>query len=149
MRELRIETDGVPARLYEPEGAEGLLLLGHGGASNKDESRFVELGRRYAEGTGLAVVCIDIVGHGERETTPVPAPRPDWVMPWIMEKVDQMVTDWRATAGALLSIGPPVAYAGFSMGCSSGFRPSYPSLIFGLWSSVSAGSRLPLGMARC
>ncbi len=116
MREHRIETDGVPARLYEPEGAEGLLLLGHGGASSKDEPRFVELGRRYAEGTGLAVVCIDIVGHGERKTTPVPAPRPDRVMPWIMEKVDQTVTDWRATAAALSSIGPPVAYVGFSMG---------------------------------
>ncbi len=97
VREQRTDTDGVPARLYEPEGAEGLLLLGHGGASSKDEPRFVELGRRYAEDTGLAVVCIDIVGHGERETTPVPAPRPDPIMPWILEEVDQTVTEWRNT----------------------------------------------------
>ena len=137
MREQRIETDGVPARLYEPEGAEGLLLLGHGGASSKDEPPFVELGRRYAEGTGLAVVCIDIDGHGERETAPVPAPRPDRIMPWILEKVDQTVTDWKATAGALSSIGPPVAYAGFSMGMLLGAPtvvaiPDIRAVVFGV-----------------
>ena len=116
MKESRIETDGVPARLYEPEGATGLLLLGHGGGGSKDEERFVALGRQYAEGTGLATVCIDIVGHGERQSTPMPAPTADSVMPWIMEKADQTVLDWKATIGALADIGPPVAYAGFSMG---------------------------------
>lgn len=137
MQEQRIETDGVPARLYEPEGARGLLLLGHGGASSKDEPRFVELGRRYAEGTGLAVVCIDVVGHGERTETSAPAPRPDQVMAWIIEKVEQTVSDWRATAGALSSIGPPVAYAGFSMGMLFGAPtvvaiPEIRAVVFGV-----------------
>ena len=116
MRESRIETGGVPARLYEPDGAKGLLLLGHGGGSSKDDERFVGLGRQYAQETGLATVCIDIVGHGERRSTPVPAPTPDTVMPWIMERVEQTVTDWKSTVAALSDIGPPVAYAGFSMG---------------------------------
>jgi pimeloyl-ACP methyl ester carboxylesterase len=137
VREQRIETDGVPARLYEPEGAEGLLLLGHGGGSSKDEPRFVDLGRRYAQDTGLAVVCIDIVGHGERASTPVAAPRPDEIMPWIMEKVDQTVTDWKATVAALSSIGPPVAYAGFSMGMLLGAPtvvaiPNIRAVVFGV-----------------
>lgn len=29
MREERIETDGIPAKLYDPGDARGLLLLGH------------------------------------------------------------------------------------------------------------------------
>lgn len=116
MRETRIETDGVPAKLYEPDGASGLLLLGHGGGNSKDDERFVGLGRQYAEGTGLATVCIDVVGHGERRTVPAPAPTPDTLMPWIMEMVDQTIRDWKATAAALAHIGPPRAYAGFSMG---------------------------------
>src|SRR5687767_1987416 len=66
MREERIEVDGIPARLYEPDGASGLLLLGHGGGRSKDGDRFVSLARTYAERTGLAVVCIDAVDHGER-----------------------------------------------------------------------------------
>ena len=116
MRESRIETDGVPARLYEPDGATGLLLLGHGGGGSKDEERMVALGRQYAEGTGLAAVCIDIVGHGERRSAPMPAPAEGAIMPWIMEKVEQTVSDWKATVSALARIGPPVVYAGFSMG---------------------------------
>lgn len=59
MREERIETDGIPAKLYDPGDARGLLLLGHGGGGSKDDERFVGLGRQYAETTGLAVVCID------------------------------------------------------------------------------------------
>jgi hypothetical protein len=64
--EERIENDGIPAKLYRPLGAEGLLLLGHGGAKSKDSDRFVSLSRVFAERTGLAVVCIDTVDHGER-----------------------------------------------------------------------------------
>lgn len=30
MREERIETDGIPARLYDPGDARAVLLLGHG-----------------------------------------------------------------------------------------------------------------------
>ena len=66
MREERIEPAGIPAKLYDPGDARGLLLLGHGGGSNKDVEPFVTLGRQFAEGTGLRVVCIDAPGHGER-----------------------------------------------------------------------------------
>ena len=137
MRESRIETEGIPGRLYEPDGARGLLLLGHGGGGSKDEERFVGLARQYAEGTGLATVCIDIVGHGERQSSPMPAPAPDRIMPWIMEKVDQTVSDWKATVAALSHIGPPVAYAGFSMGMLLGgpvvvSMPEIKVVVFGV-----------------
>ena len=73
MREERIERDGIPARLYDPGDARGVLLLGHGGAHSKDSERFVRLSRTYAEQTRLAVVCIDAVDHGERKLEAVSA----------------------------------------------------------------------------
>jgi pimeloyl-ACP methyl ester carboxylesterase len=116
--EERIETDAIPARLYLPSGAKGLLLLGHGGGESKDSDRFVKLSRLYAESTGLAVVCIDAVDHGERR--PVDA---DDRLPveWHSRTMGKMVNDWAATANALSGIGPPLAYVGFSMGAIFGF----------------------------
>lgn len=109
MREERIEPDGVPGRLYDPGDARGLLLLGHGASQSKDDELYVGLGRRFAEETGLAVACIDAIEHGERKNaTGEPVFGPD--------SADRMVADWQATTDALASIGPPVAYVGFSMG---------------------------------
>lgn len=113
MREERIENNRIPAKLYDPGEARGLLLFGHGGTHSKDSERFVRLCRTYADQTGLAVVCIDAVDHGER--------KPDGVDPalpwrWHSNAVGRMVADWQTTADGLASIGPTVAYVGFSMG---------------------------------
>jgi dienelactone hydrolase len=113
MREERIETDEIPARVYDPGQATALLLLGHGGSHGKDIERFVNLSRRYAEATGLAVVCIDAVDHGERKPPGADANVPRG---WHSNAVERMANDWRITADALSSIGPPIAYVGFSMG---------------------------------
>src|SRR5688500_6481106 len=109
MREERIETDGVPAKLYEPGDAGGLLLLGHGIDGSKDEERFVNLGRHYAESTGLAVVCIDGPAHGDRAPQ-TGDPQEDWrmVRRTVLHGGPGMVADWQKTAEALSSIGPPV-----------------------------------------
>lgn len=113
MREERIETDGIPAKVYDPGRATALLLLGHGGSHGKDSERFVHLSRRYAEATGLAVVCIDAVDHGERKPPGVDANVPPR---WHSNAVDRMIEDWRTTVESLSSIGPSIAYVGFSMG---------------------------------
>ena len=115
--EERIENNGIPARLYRPSGAQGLLLLGHGGAESKDSDRFVSLSRLYAESTGLSVVCIDAVDHGERMPLVTGAGLPG---EWHSNAVGHMVSDWVETARALSWIGPPVAYVGFSMGAIFG-----------------------------
>jgi pimeloyl-ACP methyl ester carboxylesterase len=115
--EERIENDGIPAKLYRPAGARDLLLLGHGGAESKDSDRFVRLCRLYAERTGLAVVCIDAVDHGERMPPVAGASLP---AAWHSNAIDQMVDDWVTTVGALSGIGPAVAYVGFSMGAIFG-----------------------------
>lgn len=113
MREERVEVDGIPAKLYAPPGADALLLLGHGGGYGKDSLRFVELSRRYAARTGLAVLCIDAVGHGERRPA---AATPGIPAGWHSATVDAMVADWASAAAAFASIGPASAYVGFSLG---------------------------------
>jgi dienelactone hydrolase len=115
--EERIENDGIPAKLYRPPGAHELLLLGHGGAKSKDSERFVSLSRLYAERTGLAVVCIDAVDHGERMSLVAGASLP---AEWHSKAVGQMFRDWDKTASALSWIGPAVPYVGFSMGAIFG-----------------------------
>jgi pimeloyl-ACP methyl ester carboxylesterase len=121
MREERIETDGVPGRLYAPDGATGLLLLGHGGGGSKDDERFVELGRTYADGTGLAVVCIDGPAHGERAPDTGDTHEDERAIRRAMfQGGPQMVKDWQSTAESLSAIGPAVAYVGFSMGMMFG-----------------------------
>jgi len=114
MREERIEVDGVPGRLYDPGDARGLLLFGHGGGGSKDLDRFVGLAREYAAHTGLAVVCIDAVDHGERR--PLVVDGPGVPRRWHSASTPRMVADWQATAAALSHLGPPLAFVGFSMG---------------------------------
>ena len=141
MRDERIEVDGIPGRLHAPDGATGLLLLGHGGARSKDSGRFVDLSRTYAERTGLAVVCIDAVDHGER----APANgEPGLPARWHSSATEQMVADWHTTADALASIGPPVAYVGFSMGSIFGAPTvaSMPSIA----AAVFVVGGIPTGM---
>jgi dienelactone hydrolase len=138
MREYRIENGGVPARVYEPDGAAGLLLFGHRGTHHKDRDDVVALCRRHATGTGLAVVCIDGPAHGER------APRsgdPEADRRVVIDAIvgggEQTAADWHTTAGALSSIGPPVALVGFSMGAMAGIvtaasMPSLRALVLGV-----------------
>jgi dienelactone hydrolase len=132
VQEERVEIGGVPARLYVPRGADGLLLLGHGGGRSKDASRFVNLSRVYAERTRLAVVCIDAVDHGERKP---PIGWPTIPPGWHSRFAQQMVDDWRTTADALSAVGPAVAYVGFSMGAIFGIptvaaMPSLQAAVF-------------------
>lgn len=143
MREERIENDGVPGRLYDPGGARGLLLLGHGGGYSKDGDRFVALSRRYAAETGLAVVCIDAVDHGERSSAPAGGAVP---ARWHSSTAPQMVADWRTTAAALASIGEAVAYVGFSMGAIFGVptvasMPSIRAAVF-MVGGIPVGGRI-------
>jgi len=118
VQEERLVIGDVPTRLYTPNDARGLLLLGHGGGHSKDGERFVQLSRRYAEQTGLSVVCIDAVDHGERRP---PAPAGGLPRGWHSRTTPRMVADWNSVVDHLSSVGPAVAYVGFSMGALFGF----------------------------
>jgi dienelactone hydrolase len=138
VREYRLMVGDVPTRVYEPAGAKGLVLLGHNGTWSKDHPRFVMLGRHYAAETGLAVVCVDAFAHGERvaigldEQATLAAQ--DEV---VVGSTDRFVTDWQAAVGQLGSIGPPLAYVGFSMGAMMGLTvvgalPTIRAAVFGV-----------------
>jgi pimeloyl-ACP methyl ester carboxylesterase len=134
MREERIDDGGVPAKLYVPGEARGLLLFGHGGGHSKDSERVVRLCRSYGEQTGLAVVCIDAVDHGERKPNGVSEGLP---ARWHSTATAQMVVDWQTTVDSLVSIGPAVAYVGWSMGMIFGAptvaaMPSVKAAVFGV-----------------
>ena len=88
-------------------------LLGHGGGRSKDASRFVQIARFYAAHTGLAVACIDAIDHGERRPENA---GPDIPRLWHSSTSSRMVEDWSVAAQALSTIGPALAYVGFSMG---------------------------------
>lgn len=127
MQERQEVLDGIPVRLYDPGSASGLLLLGHGGGHSKDGERFVRLSRLYAHELGLAVACIDAVDHGERRQ----AQGGDGVPPgWHSHAIPQMVTDWQRVTSELDSLGPAIAYVGFSMGAIFGMATvaSIPSI---------------------
>lgn len=130
MEEARIEPAGIPAKIYDPGDARGLLLLGHGGGSSKDAPNFVALGRQLAEGTGLRVVCIDAIGHGERSTGE------DVRKTMGSERnAAQMIADWRAVTDDLG--GGAVAYVGYSMGMLYGAptvaaMPEIKAAVFGV-----------------
>lgn len=116
--EERLFVGDVPTRLYIPDAAVGLLLLGHGGGHSKDGARFVGLSRYYAAQTGLAVACIDAVDHGERKRGGASGDLPHG---WHSRSTPQMLADWQAVVDHLSPVGPPVAYVGFSMGAVFGF----------------------------
>lgn len=138
MHEERIETDGIPAKLYDPGSAPGLLLLGHGIEGSKDDERMVALGRHYAEATGLAVVCMDGPAHGDR--APNTGNRQEdylAVRRAVFSGGPGMVADWQRTAESLSAIGPPIAYVGFSMGMLFGAltvaaMPTIKAAVFGV-----------------
>ena len=121
VHEERVVVAGVPARVYRPAGATGLLLLGHRGTQGKDHPRFVELGRQLADRTGLAVVCIDAPAHGERSpATGDPDKDFEVVVSTVTGPQDITVADWHVVTSELSAIGPPRAYMGFSMGAMMG-----------------------------
>lgn len=134
MREERIDTGGVPGMVYDPGDAAGLLLFGHGGTYSKDSERFVRICRTYADQTGLAVVCIDAVDHGERKQNNATQGLPP---SWHSSVIPQMVDDWHRTVNGLTAIGPAIAYVGFSMGMIFGApvvasMPSVKAAVFGV-----------------
>jgi pimeloyl-ACP methyl ester carboxylesterase len=141
VREERIECSGVPARLYDPGAAGGVLLFGHGGAHSKDSERFVRLCRLYAERTRLAVVCIDAVDHGERKPNGASDGLPAH---WHSNAIPLMVADWQKTADAVTSIGSAVAYVGFSMGSIFG-APTVASMA-SIKAAVFGVGGIPTGM---
>lgn len=123
--------DRVPGILWmpaEPTGPVPLVLMGHGGQSEKRNPAGLALARRFVRRHGIAVAAIDAIDHGERGNIVVtddPAGHPDYVALWKRPGTfDRMVGDWTATLDALLASArfdpARLGYWGLSMGTMLG-----------------------------
>lgn len=132
-RAFFVERDGdrIPGILWSPADQAGkvpLVLMGHGGQSEKRNPNGLALARRFVRRHGIAVAAIDAIDHGERgPIVPVddPAGHPDYIALWKRpDTFDRMVADWKATLDALVDlpeIDPArVGYWGLSMGTMLG-----------------------------
>ena len=129
-RRFDVECQGrtVPSLLWTPESgvATGLVLLGHGGTTDKRADYVLSLARRLVRHHSLAALSIDGPGHGERRPEgAAPLDQGAFEKAWQGARVsDEMVADWKASLDAIQKldeIGPgPVGYWGLSMGTMFG-----------------------------
>lgn len=129
----------------EPAGAVPLVLMGHGGQSEKRNEGGLALARRFVRRHGIGVCAIDAIDHGERGSIVVtddPAGHPDYIALWKRpETFDRMVGDWQATLDELLESGRfdanRIGYWGLSMGTMLGLplvaaEPRISAAVLGL-----------------
>lgn len=97
-----------------------LVLIGHGGGSDKRGATVVPNGRGFVLEHGLPAVCIDAPGHGERGGAQ--SRSPEYYALWKDAQVmtDHAVADWKRVLTALLATGmfdaDRVGWSGMSMG---------------------------------
>lgn len=117
----------IPGILWAPEEAGRglpLVLLGHGGKSEKRNAADLSIARRFVRRHGIAVCAIDAIDHGERgpiRDTGDGPPQPEFLELWNRpDTFDRMNADWTATLDALVAsdqFDPErVGYWGLSMG---------------------------------
>jgi dienelactone hydrolase len=125
------EGDSIPGILWmpaEPDGPVPLVLMGHGGQSEKRNPLGLALARRFVRRHGIAVAAIDAIDHGERGpivVTEDPAGHPSYIELWKRtDTFDRMNADWKATLDELLASGRfdagRIGYWGLSMGTMLG-----------------------------
>ena len=117
----------IPALLWAPDNAADglpLVLIGHGGKSEKRNPTDLALARRFVRRHGVAACAIDAIDHGERgpivDTGDGPA-QPEFLALWKRpDTFGRMNADWSATLDALLASGTfdpaRIGYWGLSMG---------------------------------
>ena len=129
----------VPGILWMPEEPKGkvpLVLIGHGGQSEKRNAGGLALARRFVRRHGIAACAIDAIDHGERgpiRVTEDIAGHPAYIELWKQsDTFDRMNADWQATLDALLESDrfdrERLGYWGLSMGTMLGlpFVPVSP-----------------------
>jgi dienelactone hydrolase len=121
----------IPGILWSPEKQRAplpLVLIGHGGKSEKRNAASLALARRFVRRHGVAVCAIDAIDHGERgpivDTGDGP-PQPEFMALWKQaDTFDRMNADWSATLDELLASGvfdsKSIGYWGLSMGTMLG-----------------------------
>lgn len=120
-----VEREGhrVPGVLLTADTSEAgtrvpLVLIGHGRTLHSRHPAPYSVARRLARRGGVAVVLIDLPGHGERPTSEDELPHE--------ERRELAAADWAATLDALESVAEldigRVGYWGLSLGTDYGLR---------------------------
>jgi len=129
----------VPGVLWSPQAAvpQATVLLFHGGSGHKRSERHLQMGRRLASASGLAVIAIDGPYHGDRVPAPMaPSAYQQLIADEGIERVTaRMTADWLEAVSALAGLGladdAHVSVFGMSMGVR-----------FGLPAAAALGPRL-------
>ena len=123
----------IPGILWMPEEPAGplpLVLMGHGGKSEKRNAASLAIARRFVRRHGIAACAIDAIDHGERgpivDTGDGP-PQAEYLELWRRaDTFDRMNGDWKATLDELLASNrfdpARVGYWGLSMGTVLGLQ---------------------------
>jgi dienelactone hydrolase len=154
----------IPGILWTPEDPAGtlpLVLMGHGGKSEKRNVANLFIARRFVRRHGIAVCAIDAIDHGERgpivDNGDAP-PQPEFVALWRRsDTFDRMNADWAATLDCLLASGrfddTRVGYWGLSMGTMLGLpfvasEPRIAAAVLGACGLTGPGAALGRFAAR-
>ncbi len=117
------ERDTIFGTCWVPAGVAGplpLVLIGHGGGAHKAAENVVANARGFVAEHGLAAVCIDAPGHGERGGAQ--GRTPEYYALWAdgTTMTDNATDDWQRTLTAMLETGlfdaEKVGWSGMSMG---------------------------------
>jgi dienelactone hydrolase len=155
----------IPGVLWTPEGAVGtrpLIVMGHGGGQHKKAPEILALARRLVAGCEVAVVAVDVLGHGDRprdeefdrlateEQARVEAGEelPPLLIAGFQALVARRtVTEWQAVLDAVQQLehvgAGPVGYWGLSLGCGLGVpfvaaEPRVRAAVLGLCGAVAS-----------
>jgi dienelactone hydrolase len=124
-------SDKIPGIVWMPEEWNQpvpLVLVGHGGKSEKRNAAGLAMARRLVRRHGVAACAIDAIDHGERgpivDTGDGP-PQAEFIDLWRSPNTfDRMNADWTATLDALLASerfdSARIGYWGLSMGTMLG-----------------------------
>jgi dienelactone hydrolase len=156
---VRRPEEDVPAVMWlpgRPAERRPLVLLGHGGAMNKESPFIARLGDRLASDDGYAALAIDLPLHGERTPaeerglSPLERRTRMGIDAWRErneQATDQAVADWRAAIDAAQDLDStphgPVGYVGLSMGTRFGVplvaaEPRIKAAVLGLFGHPAA-----------
>jgi dienelactone hydrolase len=158
--------DEIPGVLWTPEGAAGarpLVVMGHGGGQHKKAPAILGLARRLVTECDVAVVAVDVPGHGDRpvdeefnriatenqarvENGEEPAPL---IAAFQALVARQTVPEWQAVLDAVQRLdhvgAGPVGYWGVSLGCGLGVpfvaaEPRVHAAVLGLGGALASGA---------
>ncbi len=158
VRERHFTVDGVPGVLRSPTTGSArapLVLLGHGGGTDRNAAAMVGRAHLLVAGAGFHVATIDAPGHGDRPRSAYDEqeiaamqhamatgePVGPIVARYNADLAARAVPEWRKTLDALqelpeIGTGGPVGYYGINLGTAIGIpltavEPRITAAVFG------------------